>query len=264
MAIVRVEGVAAVELAAQARPLTLNVPQVEPVIYKRNLLEKAVCELRFPTLYGLERGKPPISLANALRKEFPEHGSVDGLNLTAGAVQQDFAYIFTDKKRHTTVTFRASALSVETTSYHSFEAFTERVLFVAEAARTAVDSEFFTRLGIRYINAVPYEQATISNWVNPVIVSPLAQNFFGQPAEYSGRIAATEERGGFLFQHGIGKHAQTGQYQYLLDFDFWREDVQFTDLKATMDQLHKMEFRLFHWSLGPAAFEYMGVAQSKK
>ena len=264
MAIVRNEGVAAIELAAKEHSIALNVPKVEPVTYQRNLLEKAVCELRFPTLYGLERGKPPVSLANALRKQFPEHGIVDGLNLSAGAVEQDFGYAFMDKKRRTTVTFRASALSIETNFYQSFEDFSERVLLVAEAAKTAIDSEIFTRIGLRYINAVPYEQANIANWVNLALVSPLALGLFGQPAEYSGRVAATEEGGGYLLQHGIGKHNQTGQYQYLLDFDFWREDVPFSDLSAALGALHEMEFRFFHWSLGPAAFEYMGNAQPKK
>lgn len=263
MAIVRREGVAAVELDAQSRRIALNVPEVTPVTYQRNLLEKVVCELRFPTLYGLERGKPPVTLANSLRKEFPEHGSVEGLNLSAGAVAQDFGYVFTDKKRRTTVTFRASALSIEMAAYQTFEDFFERVLFVAEASKTAIDSEFFTRLGLRYINSVPYEQSSIERWVNPILVAPLAQGFFGQPTEYSGRIAATEERGGYLLQHGIGKHSQTGQYQYLLDIDFWREDVSFADLPEEMRKLHAMEFRLFSWTLGPAAFDYMGSAQPK-
>lgn len=264
MAILRTTEAAVAKLAEQSRDVTVNVPKVTPVHYQRNLLEKVVCELRFPTLYGLERGKPPVSLANALRKEFPEHGIVDGLNLTAGSVAQDFGHVFNDKKRRTSITFRASALSIETTSYQSFEEYLMRVMFASNAAKEAIDTEFFTRVGLRYINAVPYEQEGIATWVNPAIVSPLAEGLFGDAAEYSGRIATTGEQGGYLFQHGIGKHSESGQLQYLLDYDCWREDVPVTDLQVVMEELHEMEFRLFHWSLGKAAFDYMGPGQPKK
>lgn len=266
MAIVQTAAAAAAtaRLAEQTEGMTLNVPKVAPVHYQKNLLEKVVCELRFPTLYGLERGKPPVSLANALRKEFPEHGIIDGLNLTAGAVAQDFGHVFTDKKRRTSITFRASALSIETTSYQSFEEYLARVLFAANAAKDAIDTEFFTRVGLRYINVLPYEQGNIGTWVNPAIVSPLAEGVFGEPTEYSGRIAATDGQGGFLLQHGIGKSSASGRFQYLLDYDCWREDVPVADLQTVMEELHEMEFRLFHWSLAQAAFDYMGPGQLKK
>lgn len=264
MAIVRVPTAAAAKLAGEAQGITLNVPKVTPVHYQKNLLEKAVCEVRFPTLYGLERGKPPVSFASALRKEFPEHGIVDGLNVSAGAVAQDFGYLFSDKKRRTSITFRASALSIETTAYHSFEDFLGRVMFVANAAKDVIDTEFFTRVGLRYINAVPYEQSGIETWVNPSLVSPLASGALGNPKEYGGRIAAVDDQGGFAFQHGIGKHSESGQLQYVLDYDFWREDVPVASLQATVEELHEMEFRLFHWSLGKAAFDFMGPAEPKK
>lgn len=264
MAIIKVANVAKSQANKPAKDIVLNVPQVVPTHYQKNLLEKAVCELRFPTLYGLERGKPPVSLANALRKEFPEHAIVDGLNLSAGSVAQDFGHVFNDKKRRTSITFRAAALSIETTSYQSFEDFLGRILFVATAAKEAIDTDFFTRVGLRYINSLPYELGSINAWVNPAIVSPLAAGLFGEPAEYSGRIASMSEQGGFLFQHGIGKHAETGQLQYLLDYDCWKEDVPVVDLKAEIEKLHETEFRLFHWSIGEAAFEYMGPGQPKK
>lgn len=264
MAIIRTTAATAAQLEAQTKRITLGVPEVIPVHYQRNLLEKVVCELRFPTLYGLERGKPPVSLASALRKDFPEHGIVDGLNLTAGAVAQQFGHVFTDKKRRTSITFRASAVSIETRAYQSFEDFLARVLFVSNAAKEAIDTEFFTRVGLRYINSLPYEREEIATWVNPALVSPLSDGIFGNAAEYSGRIATTDEESGFLLQHGIGKHSETGHLQYLLDFDCWREDVPFTNLQTAISELHEMEFRLFHWSLGKSAFEYMGPAQSKK
>jgi len=250
-------------MATEKPPLEF-LPAVEPVTYQTNLIQKAVCELKFPTVYGLVRGKPPVSLATALRKSFPEHGLIDGLNVGIGGVAQDFAFAFADKKKRTTITFRPSALSVETSAYHSFEELLDVILFATNAAREVIDSDFFTRVGLRYINGLPYEQKSIGEWVNPDLVAPLAKGVLGIPTEFAGRIVTSWEVGGFLIQHGIGKKEGTNIDQYVLDFDVWREDVQFSDLKATMQDLHDTEFRLFHWSLGHRAFEHMGQGKPKK
>lgn len=240
------------------------LPKVEPVTYQRNLIEKAVCELRFPTVYGLVRGKPPVALATALRKGFPDHQTLDGLNVGVGGVAPNFGFIFKDKKKQTSVTLRAAALTVESDAYRSFEDLLEIVLFAANAAKDVIDSEFFTRIGLRYINTLPYEQSRIAHWVNPDLVSPLAKHALGVPAEYSGRIATGTDGEGFLLQHGIGKKDENGAEQYVLDFDVWREDVPFSDLRGAIEQLHETEYRLFHWSLGSAAIEYMGPAKPKQ
>ena len=239
------------------------LPKVDPVTYQRNLIQQAVCELKFPTVYGLVRGKPPLELAKALRKTFPDHGTVDNLNVSMGGVAQDFAYVFKDKKNRTSITFRPSALSVETSSYQSFEALLNIVLFASESARRIIDSEFFTRVGLRYINGVPYNQADIGNWVNMELVSPLAKGSLGKPTEFSGRVATVTGNSGFLLQHGIGKKDGTNEEQYLLDFDVWREDVPFAELTNAIQELHEAESKLFNWSLGKAGFEYMGPGSAK-
>lgn len=240
------------------------MPQVQPVRYRRNIIHKAVCELKFPTLYGLEREKPPVALANALRKLYPQHSILDGVNVGPTGVAQNFAYLFADKKNRTQVVFRASSLALETTNYQTFEEFIDRLLTVVELAKAVIDADFFTRVGLRYINKLPFEQATIADWVNPQLVSALAGGLFGVPDEFNGRIAGRTENGGFSFSHGIGQNADTNKLDYLLDFDFWQEDVALADTKVVVTGLHDEEHRMFHWSLGTAAFDYMGPATPKE
>jgi uncharacterized protein (TIGR04255 family) len=244
-------------------PLAGFLPEVEPVTYSRNLIQQVVCELRFPTVYGLVRGKPPLSLATALRKAFPEHGTLDGLNVGPAGVAQDFAFVFKDKKKRTSIVFRPAALSVETTAYHSFEDLLETVLFTANAARETIDSEFFTRVGLRYINALPYQQAEIGDWVNMELVAPLANKSLGTPTDFGGRAMSATDGAGFLLQHSLSKDENTKADKYTLDFDVWREDVPWADLPSELQELHESESRLFHWSIGKAALAYMGPAKPK-
>jgi uncharacterized protein (TIGR04255 family) len=244
-------------------PIAAFLPKVEPVTYQRNLIKQVVCELRFPTVYGLVRGKPPLSLASALRKSFPEHGTLDGLNVGPGGVAQDFAFAFKDKKKRTSVTFRPAALNIETTAYHSFEELLDTVLLVANAAKETIDSEFFTRVGLRYINGLPFQQVEIGEWVNTELVAPLAHKSLGIPVEFNGRAVVAVDGGGFILQHGLGKDDDSKTEQYVLDFDVWREDVPWPDLQTELQELHEAESRLFHWSIGRAALAYMGPAKPK-
>lgn len=239
------------------------LPKVEPVTYQRNLIRQVICELRFPTVYGLVRSKPPIELANSLRKSFPEHGIIDGVNVGPGGVAQEFTFFFKDKKRKNTVTFRSAALNVESVAYNSFEELLDIILSASKAAKSTIDSEFFTRVGLRYINELPCDQTNIGGWVNHELVMPLIKGSLGAPREYSGRVAATSFGGGFLLQHGISRKENAESSFYTLDFDLWKEDVAFEELASTLAALHESESRLFHWSIGPDALAYMGHAKPK-
>lgn len=253
----------ATDLATQGAELQL--PDVQPVRYRNNVIQKAVCELKFPTLYGLERENPPAALANALRKLYPQHSILDGLNVGPTGVAQNFAYVFADKKARTQVVFRASSVALETSSYQTFESFLDRLLVITSIAQTVIDSDFFTRVGLRYINALPYGQGAIGDWVNPQLVGALSSGVFGTPAEFNGRIAGKiADDAGFTLSHGIGQGSENSGLDYVLDLDFWQEDVPSTEIEEVVTQLHDLEHRMFHWSLAPAAFAHMGPSTPKE
>lgn len=243
----------------------LQLPEVQPVRYRNNVIQKAVCELKFPTLYGLEREHPPAGLANALRKLYPQHSILDGLNVGPTGVAQNFAYVFADKKARTQVVFRASSVALETTSYQTFEDFLDRLLVITGIAQAVIDSEFFTRVGLRYINALPYGHGAIGEWVNPQLVGALSAGAFGAPEEFNGRIAGKiAEDAGFTLSHGIGQGSENSKSDYVLDLDFWQEDVPSAEIEEVVTRLHDLEHRMFHWSLAPAAFDYMGPSTLKE
>ena len=246
---------------SSSRKLTL--PSIEAVHYQRNLIQKTVCELRFPTLYSLDSHKPPVSFATALRKTYPEHAVMNDLNVSSSGVAQAFAHVFTDKKRRLAVSLRPSAISIEASAYHSFEDFASQVAQVVEASEKVIDSEFFTRVGLRYINTVPYDPATIAQCVNPALVQALADGIYGDAIEHHGRVSGTTDAGGFAFSHGLGVNSSSGKKEYVLDLDFFQEDVGVRETGKVLTELHELEFRMFHWCIGKAAFDHLGTATPK-
>lgn len=246
-----------------AKPLA--VPAAEPAHYANNLIRQVVCELRFPTLFELESPRPPAKFAHALRKEYPNYGTINAVNLSSAGVAQTQGHTFQSKRGHWTVTLRAAAITLETTHYDSFAELQQRLGFLLNAVEDVIDTDFFTRVGLRYINSVPFDMESISSWVNPAIVGALGSGIFGDVAEYTGRAAGVTSTGGnYLFQHGVGVNPTTRKYEYVLDFDFSQEDVALASTLDTLQCLHEQEFALFSWSLGEKAKEHLGPSTIKQ
>jgi uncharacterized protein (TIGR04255 family) len=248
--------------AEPVRPL--SVPAASPAHYSKNFIRLAVCELRFPTLFELEGERPPVALSKAIRKEYPTHELLKNVNLNPGGVVQANAHAFRSRKARWTVTVRAAALSLETTEYDTFPEFEKRLSFVIAAATSTIDSDFFTRVGLRYVNVLPVnDPREVGAWVNPALVAALGDGILGDVEEHWLRVRGPTSLGGYLFQHGLNTSPQVGGCEYILDFDFYREDVGVSEAVGVVRRLHELEFAMFDWSLGPKAKEYLGPSTLK-
>ncbi len=120
-------------------PTTLNLPDVPLVEFERNFIKAAVCELRFPTLLEFET-KPPVQLQRELRRDYPHYEPEQSVSVGAGAVGREIRYLFKSRKKDWTVSFRASAIALETTSYTNFEEFSERLKDLLVKSQRLLDS----------------------------------------------------------------------------------------------------------------------------
>lgn len=238
--------------------------------YKRNFLRQAVCELRFPTLMELGESRPPASLVTALRKEYPhlELANEVTLGFGGGVPGSNNTHIFRSAKLTWAVSIKQSALSIETTAYSDYAHMKERVLRVVEAASKIIDSDFFTRVGLRYINVIDSGTDPTEGWVNPALVAPLSSGHFGGVQEYAGKVLLGAPDGGCLLQHGIQmKKPHLGEAvspEYRLDIDTFRNEVALSDTGAVLEALHAQAFDFFDWAIGPKAREYLCADKSSK
>ncbi|HKT26820.1 TIGR04255 family protein [Dyella sp.] len=239
----------------------LNVPKVAPAHYDRNFIRNAVCELRFPTIFEIEDQRPPSGFWRTLRKDFPIHSVLNGVQVGPASMAKANAHQFTSKRSRWTVVLKPSSITLETAQYDSFDEFEAQLRTVIAAAKHTIDSDFFTRIGLRYINTLPCRPRDVAGWVNPVLVGPLVDGVFGDVDVHFQQIRGTTDCGGYLFQHGLGVDAGPGigKEGYVLDFDFYREEVGVEDALATVRRLHELEFSMFSWALGDRAREYLAA-----
>ena len=240
----------------------LNLPEVPIVEFERNFIKAAVCELRFPTLLEFET-KPPVQLQRELRKEYPYYEPEQSVSVIPGSVGHETRYLFKSRKKDWTISFRASAIGLETRHYTNFEEFFERLQSLLLKSQRLLDTDFFTRVGLRYIDEIPIEDQTIAGWITDLLVAPLAQNIYGSPEHFLQEVRGFTEIGGYTFKHGLKNSDQEKHQVYYLDFDFYEENVSFESVPSMVTQFNLLSFRFFRWVIGPKALNLLGKATDK-
>lgn len=237
----------------------LDVPIAERRRYKRNFIRQAVCELRFPTIFEIEDKRPPAVFWNTLKRDFQTHELVSKLNVSPGKVEHGNAHRFISSRGRWTATLRSSAVSVETTQYISFEDFEKHLSVVLKAAGQTIDSDFYTRVGLRYINLLPCKPADVKGWINSALIAPLATPVLGTVLEFANQIRGSTVCGGYYIQHGFGMEQGSGAAKegYVLDFDLYSEDVPVAKVWETISMMHDLEHSLFRWAIGPDALAFL-------
>lgn len=244
-------------------PKTLNLPDIQAVEFETNFIKTAVCELRFPTLLEFET-KPPIQLQKELRKEYPIYEPERAVGIGPGAIENTVRYLFKSKEREWTVSFKASAIAIETTHYTNFEDFEARLKNLLAKSKSLLDSDFFTRVGLRYIDEITIEDGVISGWVKEELVKSLIQGTYGTVDQFLQEVRGSVENGRYTFRHGITGAHQEEHPIYKLDFDFYEENVEAKSVLSLISDFHKQSFRFFHWALGPKAITRLGKSTAKK
>jgi uncharacterized protein (TIGR04255 family) len=240
-----------------AEKARLNIPPRDVEQYARNVAKQVVCELKFPALLDLETS-PPRALQAALRHEYPHYDVGWNVSLDPGSTspRHEPRYLFKDREKVWTLALRPSSMSLETTRYVRFSDFLERLKGIIAATSKHLDLVFFTRVGLRYINAIPVRQSSLSGWVNPVLVSAVSERRLGWMVECFQELRGYALHGLFSLRHGMTPNSE-GEGDYLIDTDFYRETVEIGDAAHVLTQLNQESYGLFEWCIGDTARRYM-------
>jgi uncharacterized protein (TIGR04255 family) len=238
--------------------------------YRRNFLRQAVCELRFPTLMELGEAKPPAALVQALRKEYPHLELGNEMTIGMGGMSNETNYVHTMRtsKMDWSVSLKQSALTVETSSYSDYAEMKARVLKVVEAAKKVIDSDFFTRVGLRYINVIDTGFDPADGWINPILVAPLRGHTFSGIQEFAGKLLLSATDGGCQLQHGIrlkpNVKGEAVAPEYFIDIDSFRGEMSVDDVGNALESMHAQAFSVFDWCIDEKSREYLSTNKNLK
>lgn len=238
------------DVKAQDLVVLENAPHAN---YGSGFTANVVCEFRFPTLMELGEKRPPAAFVNALRKSYPILSQSDEVTITGAQTTTTHAHMLRANRGGWIVALKESSVSLESKSYPGFKHFRERIEQVVQAAGKIIDSDVFTRVGLRYINHIPVGGVELGGWVNPELVGPVLSGKFRQVANFDGRMALGAEDGGCLLQHAVRNNVDVSKIHYLIDIDCYRNEVDVKDALVAVDSLHAQAFEIFSWALGEHA-----------
>jgi uncharacterized protein (TIGR04255 family) len=229
-----------------------SLPLIESPPFKRNLIKSAVCELKFPILISIRSESIPDEFSRVLRKRYPRYEQ--GLVLTPGQQAPERSHAFKSRKQDWTVSLRSTAVSLETNAYVSFEDFETRLSHLVEALLPLLDTDFFTRVGLRYINVLPVGAGEIEGWLNPKLHVLMMTPELGVADRAWSELVGRTDQGRYNLRWGFPGESSLGM---VLDTDFYCEDIDATALPGLLPNLHTQSFTLFHWCLEKRAIVFM-------
>jgi uncharacterized protein (TIGR04255 family) len=242
--------------APEKEGAVLNLPEVSRAQFKKNFIKTAVCELRFPAILDYET-KPPITLQRELRKEYPEYEKQQAFNVTDPS-EREVKHVLKSRKGDWLVTIRTYSIAVQTSRYTHFSEFLGRLQFLFDKSLPLLDTDFFTRVGLRYINEIRLEDGGPPGWINDDLIAPIVHGIYGTVDRYVQEVRGSTARGKFTFRHGIAGLEKGKEDTYMIDFDFFNENVQAGDVMPMVTEFNKEAFRFFQWAIGPKAKEHLG------
>ncbi len=234
----------------------LKLPEVSRAQFKKNFIKTAVCELRFPAILEYET-KPPIALQRELRREYPEYEKQQALKV-ADPSELEVKHVLKSRKGDWLVTIRTYSIAVQTSRYTRFSEFLDRLQYILDKSLPLLDTDFFTRVGLRYINEIRLEDGGPPGWINDDLIAPIVHGIYGTVDRYVQEVRGSMATGKFTFRHGIAGLEKGKEDIYLVDFDFFNENVQAGDVIPMVREFNKEAFRFFQWAIGPKAKERLG------
>lgn len=240
----------------------LTLPDVERAQFEKNFIKTAVCELRFPALLEFET-KPPVGLHKVLRKEFPHYEQQQEVSLNDPR-DKELKHLYKSKKGDWIVSFKTSAIAIQTDHYTHFEEFLEQINSVVRKSRPFLDTDFFTRVGLRYINELRIEDGKVDGWIRDDLIAPLTAGIYGTVDRFIQEVRGVTKTGKYTFRHGIPGLTADKRDIYTIDFDFYNENVEAETVLSLVSDFNKESFRFFLWVIGAKGRERLGKLIPKK
>lgn len=250
-------------------------PDTPREIYGRNPLKQVICQLRFPTILQIA-SESPTQFQNSIRQAYPfyeqEHPAfgVPGVpkevadllaNLPLGKVLQQSSHRFTAENRDRIISLSQQSVAVSETRYRRWESMRDAISEAEAALQAYYRPAFYTRVGLRYINAIDREALGLEDvpWtdlLNHRLVGLLGmQELGGEISSIKGEYVISipdVPKASVHIVYGLAKSQDTQRTVFLIDSDF------FTDERSTKDDafgalevFNNMAGRLFRWTISP-------------
>jgi len=258
-------------------------PEVSKVIYKKNLLDRVICQFRFPPILRIDTETPSL-FQERIRENFPEFREKEGPSLLAPAgIPQEIQakmlrqilpsetknYEFSSEDGIWKVNLTRTFLSLTTTQYVRRSDFQQWLSGPLKALTDIYKPAYFSRVGLRYIDIIKRSQLNLVDvkWkelLKPHILGLLSESAIENEirnAEYIYEVRLPDPDPNSIVRIVAGLvswEKENGEECFKIDSDFFTTDK--TDISNgthKMDSFHVIALRLIRWLIKPKLHEAM-------
>ncbi len=142
--------------------------------HPHNQLDQVICQIRFPAQLSVDRN---IDLfQDRVREEYPDYAPEQIVPLGV-ANPPGACHIFTSSDGAWSISISTGAMSLTTRRYENWVDFETRFAFAFDAFREVFKVESFTRIGLRYINAIRPSALGLEEKAETVLRGPVSDLF---------------------------------------------------------------------------------------
>jgi uncharacterized protein (TIGR04255 family) len=248
-------------------------PDSERVIYKHAPLVQVICQLRFPPILRIE-SQPPAEFQERIRNAFPllerAPTAIAQQAQVPPELMKAFAgtavtYQFHTEDRLSTLTLASDSISLTTNSYSRWEQFREQFRIPLAALIELYKPSFFSRIGLRYINAIRRETLGLkqpwSELLRREILGEISIPEFEENLKVANRalVVGLSDNSSVLLQHGLVMQVSGGEIAYSIDFDFFTDHkTEVENAEPTLDNFNHIVGRAFRWCITDTLHRALG------
>jgi len=246
-------------------------PERKRIIYKKNPLERVICQLRFPPILKIET-EIPAAFQEKIRRDFPNFLEKSELqvevpigapgSLTSegpGKIIQSVSknLEFSSENEEWKINFTRSFIAMTSLHYTRWEKFKEELSIPFSAFLEIYSPEYFSRLGLRYIDIIKRSDLGLDgvSWnelLQPYILGLLATQDAGPSVEgYESKHEIKLEDG-----HSIVRiitklvELEKDEVGFVIDSDFFTTTrVEINEAISKLDYFNTRGSRLIQWCI---------------
>lgn len=252
-------------------------PEAKRTIYKINVLEQVICQLRFPTILKIDT-EVPSQFQEVIRHGFPiykqtnegaDPGFPDGIAqfipqelIESFAMRGNLRFQFLSSDGDWTVSLTREFVALSTTNYTSWEEFRENMGLIIRALLDVYTPAFITRVGLRYQNVIDrkllnLEDCSWNNLIEGYVLGPVADITVADAvAEHRNTLGVRlEGQNDFVrLEHGLmfDSGSDGTSHRYRLDNDLYSQEEAQADagyLTRKLDYFNAANRGLFNWCI---------------
>ena len=252
-------------------------PEAPRVIYKNNVLEEVIFQLRFPTILRIDT-EVPSAFQEQIRHKFPLYQETnEGANLQFPDTISHFMprelldslpnrgnlrFQFLSSDRRWTVSLTREFVALVTTKYTRWEDFRENLELIMRTLIDVYAPTFITRVGLRYRNVIDRNELNLKDslWrdlVAPYVLGPLAKETVANAIAEHRNVTVfklNEDNDFVRLEHGLVTETtlNSSEHLYLLDNDLYSEKETSANaeyLTAKLNYYNEVNRGLFDWCI---------------